>query len=72
MIVLSFFRWLKDQENKLPDEDDEDTIASLKEKEGRITVCFDLLQLLLCHFSWHRHRKEIGTNLHAASSMYLT
>ena len=32
------FRWLKTQEEKLPEDSNEDTIASLKEKEGKIAV----------------------------------
>ena len=38
--LLFFPRWLKDQEDKLPEDSDEDTIASLKDKEGQIAVCF--------------------------------
>lgn len=36
--IVYFFRWLKDEEQKLPEESDKDNIASLKEKEGKIAV----------------------------------
>ena len=36
--LLLSFRWLKTQEEKLPEDSNEDTIASLKEKEGKIAV----------------------------------
>ena len=36
--VLLLCRWIKDQDDKLPEESDEDNIATLKEKEGKIAV----------------------------------
>ena len=33
-----YIRWLKDQEDKLPESDSEDTIDSLKAKEDKIKV----------------------------------
>ena len=36
--VLLLCSWIKDQDDKLPEESDEDNIATLKEKEGKIAV----------------------------------
>lgn len=33
-----YIRWLTDQENKLPESDNEDTVDSLKAKEDKIKV----------------------------------
>ena len=37
-LSMEYFRWLREQEDKLPESDEEDTIASLKAKEDKITV----------------------------------
>jgi len=36
--VLLLCRWIKDQDEKLPEETDKDNIETLKEKEGKIAV----------------------------------
>ena len=40
---LNSHSWLKDQDEKLPDETNDDTIASLKDKESHFVVSFELL-----------------------------